>query len=150
MDIGTYDRFFESQKGPAALINACYVLLEEYHSILCEVGSTNQLTEQEMIILVHLVLYPHARTQKKLYATDPHMSMSSICRIVESLRKKGYLWMVQDPSDRRSWIIHLHERGEKLGDAFCESLGQRLEHILRDVPVSAVQGFVTAVTGAVE
>ena len=84
------------------LINACYALTEEYRAILNKIGRSHQLTENEMLVLVHLALNPEARTQKKLQATNLHLSMSSICRMVESLRKKGYLTTELDENDRRS------------------------------------------------
>ncbi len=93
------------------LINACYTMTEEYRTTLRQVGMANQLTENEMLVLVHLVRNPGARTQKKLQATNLPLSISSICRMVESLRRKGYLTTELDENDRRSWIIHLDESG---------------------------------------
>ena len=74
-----------------AVINACYVLTDQYRCILSDLGKEHHLTENEMLVLVHLALYPDARTQKKLQATNLPLSVSSICRMVDSLRRKGYL-----------------------------------------------------------
>ena len=48
-----------------AVINACYVLTDQYRCILSDLGKEHHLTENEMLVLVHLALYPDARTQKK-------------------------------------------------------------------------------------
>ena len=53
-----------------AVINACYVLTDQYRCILSDLGKEHHLTENEMLVLVHLALYPDARTQKKLQATN--------------------------------------------------------------------------------
>lgn len=124
--MGTHESF--------VLINACYALTEEYRAILNKIGRSHQLTENEMLVLVHLALNPDARTQKKLQATNLHLSMSSICRMVESLRKKGYLTTELDENDRRSWIIHLEEQGANLADTFRKCLNQRLEDIFSCIP----------------
>lgn len=124
------------------LINACYALTEEYRAILNKIGRSHQLTENEMLVLVHLALNPDARTQKKLQATNLHLSMSSICRMVESLRKKGYLTTELDENDRRSWIIHLEERGANLADTFRKCLNQRLEDIFSCIPGFDLDLFV--------
>ena len=94
-----------------AVINACYVLTDQYRCILSDLGKEHHLTENEMLVLVHLALYPDARTQKKLQATNLPLSVSSICRMVDSLRRKGYLSTCLDENDRRSWIIHLEQKG---------------------------------------
>lgn len=57
-----------------AVINACYVLTDQYRCILSDLGKEHHLTENEMLVLVHLALYPDARTQKKLQATNLPLS----------------------------------------------------------------------------
>ena len=49
-----------------AVIHACYALTEEYRKLLVDLGKVHQLSENEMLVLVHLGLYPTARTHKKL------------------------------------------------------------------------------------
>lgn len=120
--------------GPVLLINACYTLTEEYRGLLHRMGRANQLTENEMLVLVHLAQNPAACTQKKLQGTNLRLSMSSICRAVESLRRKGYLTTELDENDRRSWLIHLEERGQALADRFQTCLDQWLEEVFRSLP----------------
>ena len=43
-----------------AVINACYVLTDQYRCILSDLGKEHHLTENEMLVLVHLALYPEA------------------------------------------------------------------------------------------
>lgn len=138
----THETFFCDVDESFVLINACYALTEEYRAILNKIGRSHQLTENEMLVLVHLALNPDARTQKKLQATNLHLSMSSICRMVESLRKKGYLTTELDENDRRSWIIHLEERGANLADTFRKCLNQRLEDIFSCIPGFDLDLFV--------
>ena len=94
-----------------AVINACYVLTDQYRCILSDLGKEHHLTENEMLVLVHLALYPDARTQKKLQATNLPLSVSSICRMVDSLRRKGYLSTCLDENDRRSGSFTWNRRG---------------------------------------
>lgn len=138
--MGTHESF--------ALIDACYALTEEYRAVLNQIGRAHQLTENEMLVLVHLALNPDARTQKKLQATNLHLSMSSVCRMVESLRKKGYLTTELNENDRRSWIIHLEKQGVSLADTFRKSLNQRLEDIFSCIPDFDLDLFVGTLSRA--
>ena len=63
------------------VIHACFALTDQYRKILVELGKAHQLSENEMLVLVHLALYPSARTQKQLQATQLPLSISSICRM---------------------------------------------------------------------
>lgn len=47
-----------------AVISACYTLTEQYRNILIDLGKEHQLSENEMLVLVHLAQYPEACTQK--------------------------------------------------------------------------------------
>lgn len=134
------------QKSPAdslSVINACNAMSSQYRSILRELGQANQLSENEMLVLVHLASYPEANTQKKLQGTNLDLSLSSICRMVESLRQKEYLSTALDMNDRRSWILHLEERGKALTDAFFLRLGQRLDEVIADIPGFDARLFVS-------
>ena len=130
------------------VINACYTLTDQYRNILVDLGREHDLSENEMLVLVHLALYPQARTQKQLQATQLHLSVSSICRMVDSLRKKGYLSTQLDENDRRSWIICMEKQGRELADEFRRCLQQRLENIFRGIPGFDVQGFAAAIAQA--
>ena len=114
-----------------ALINACYALTKEYSTILAELGKANDLTENEMQVLIHLAMYPEACTQKKLQATNLNLSVSSVCRMVESLRKKGYISTELDVNDRRSWILHMEEPGALLAEDFRQQIHDRMEELLK-------------------
>ena len=131
-----------------AVIHACYALTEEYRKILMDLGKAHQLSENEMLVLVHLALYPNARTQKKLQETQLQLSVSSICRMVESLRKKGYLTTHLDENDRRSWIIHLEEKGSALAQEFRECLQERMGRVFQEIPGFDFHGFVSAMSQA--
>ena len=130
------------------VIHACFALTDQYRRILVELGKAHQLSENEMLVLVHLALYPSARTQKQLQATQLPLSISSICRMVESLRKKGYLTTRLDENDRRSWIICLEEKGITLTEEFRRSLRQRLGSIFREIPGFDLEGFAAAMAQA--
>ena len=125
------------------VIHACFALTDQYRKILVD-----QLSENEMLVLVHLALYPSARTQKQLQATQLPLSISSICRMVESLRKKGYLTTRLDENDRRSWIICLEEKGITLTEEFRQNLRQRLGSIFREIPGFDLEGFAAAMAQA--
>ena len=131
-----------------AVINACYALTEQYRNMLIELGEEHQLSENEMRVLVHLARYPEACTQKKLQETHLQLSISSICRMVASLRTKNYLTTCLDKKDRRSWLIHLEAPGRELTDAFRQRLQMRLESIFQGIPGFDVRGFANAVTQA--
>ncbi len=131
-----------------AVIHACYTLTEQYRKILIDLGKDNDLSENEMTVLVHLALYPDVRTQKQLQATKLQLSVSSICRMVEALRKKGYLTTRLDENDRRSWIIHLEEKGTQLGEQFRRCLQQRLGRIFQGMDGFDLAGFAEAVSQA--
>ena len=123
-----------------AVISACYTLTEQYRNILIDLGKEHQLSENEMLVLVHLAQYPEACTQKKLQGTHLQLSVSSIGRMVDSLRKNNYLTTCLDENDRRSWIIHL--------DAFRQRLQMRLESIFQGIPGFDVRGFANAMVQA--
>ena len=112
------DFFQNSPTDSLSVISACNALTAKYRSILRELGRTNQLSENEMMVLVHLASYPEACTQKKLQGTNLDLSLSSICRMVESLRQKEYLSTTLDMNDRRSWILHLEEREKPFPTSF--------------------------------
>lgn len=131
-----------------AVINACYALTDQYRSLLRQLGEANRLSENEMLVLVHLAANPSACTQKKLQATDLPLSVSTICRMVESLRRKGYLTTRMDENDRRSWILHLERKGEALADEFILCLGRRLDDIFTNVPGFDSQSFVAILSRA--
>lgn len=131
-----------------AVIHACYTLTEQYRKILIDMGKENDLSENEMTVLVHLALYPDVRTQKQLQATQLQLSVSSICRMMEALRKKGYLTTRLDENDRRSWIIRLEEKGVRLGEQFRRCLQQRLGRIFQGMGGFDLVGFAAAVRQA--
>lgn len=131
-----------------AVISACYTLTEQYRNILIDLGKEHQLSENEMLVLVHLAQYPEACIQKKLQGTHLQLSVSSICRMVDSLRKKNYLTTCLDENDRRSWIIHLEAPGRELADAFRQRLQMRLESIFQGIPGFDVRGFANAMVQA--
>lgn len=129
-----------------AVIDACYTLTDQYQSILQELGRKHQLTENEMLVLVHLASHPDACTQKKLQSTHLHLSGSSICRMVESLRRKGYLTTHMDENDRRSWILCLERKGEALAEEFSLCLNRRLDDIFTSVPGFDCRSFVSTLS----
>ena len=135
--------FQHSPADSLSVINACNAISSLYRSILRDLGQANQLSENEMLVLVHLASYPEANTQKKLQGTNLDLSLSSICRMVESLRQKEYLSTALDMNDRRSWILHLEERGEVLTDAFFQRLGQQVDEIIADIPGFDAKLFVS-------
>ena len=47
-----------------AVISACYTLTEQYRNILIDLGKEHQLSENEMLVLVHLAQYPEERSAK--------------------------------------------------------------------------------------
>ena len=114
-----------------AVINACYVLTDQYRCILSDLGKEHHLTENEMLVLVHLALYPDART-----------------RMVDSLRRKGYLSTCLDENDRRSWIIHLEQKGRALAEEFRQCLHQRLGNVFQEIPGFDVQSFAAVMSQA--
>lgn len=120
-----YDQILLPTDGDACikLIYACQILTKQYRSVLEEVGTAYHVSENELRVLVCLSVYPEVHTQKDLQATGLPLSISSICRMTDALRKKGYLTTTLDPHDRRSWIIHLEERGSALLPGFSESKG---------------------------
>lgn len=140
--------FLQAGDESFTVINACYTLTDQYRNILIDLGREHDLSENEMLVLVHLALYPAARTQKQLQATQLHLSVSSICRMVDSLRKKGYLTTQLDENDRRSWIIAMEKKGKDLTEEFRRCLHQRLESIFRGIPGFDVQGFAAAMAQA--
>lgn len=129
-----------------ALVHACYALTEEYRTILVELGRENDLTENEMLVLIQLAMYPEACTQKKLQATNLNLSVSSVCRMVESLRKKGYLSTELDVNDRRSWILHLEEPGAALAETLRQRLHNRMEELFCSVPGFDMMDFVSVLS----
>lgn len=93
-----------------AVISACYTLTEQYRNILIDLGKEHQLSENEMLVLVYLAQYPEACTQKKLQGTHLQLSVSSICRMVDSLRKRITLLRVwrNEPS-----VLDYSSRGSR-------------------------------------
>ena len=129
-----------------SIMNACNAMSAQYRSILRELGQANHLSENEMLVLIHLASYPEACTQKKLQGTNLELSLSSICRMVESLRQKEYLSTALDMNDRRSWILHLEQPGEALTDEFFHRLGQRLDEIIANIPGFDAKVFLAMIT----
>ena len=139
-----YDQILLPTDGDACikLIYACQILTKQYRSVLEEVGTAYHVSENELRVLVCLSVYPEVHTQKDLQATGLPLSISSICRMTDALRKKGYLTTTLDPHDRRSWIIHLEERGSALAHTFREALHQRMETVFQRIPGFDRQDFV--------
>ncbi len=135
----------EHADGSFTVINACYALTEQYRSLLASLGHRNDLTENEMLVLVHLALNPEACTQKKLQSTNLN---SSVCRMVEGLRRKAFLTTELDAHDRRSWLIHLTPEGQALAEEFRSKLHDRLEEIFSAIPGFDTDAFVTVMASA--
>lgn len=146
--MGKQEFFRHNASDSLAVIDACFSLTDQYRSILQELGEKHQLSENEMLVLVHLASNPNACTQKKLQATNLHLSVSSICRMVESLRRKGYLTTRMDENDRRSWILHLERKGEALAEEFSLCLGRRLDDIFTTVPGFDSRSFLSTMSRA--
>lgn len=125
------------------VLDACHALIEQYQSLLGQVGRRNELTVNEMLVLVQLALMPDACTQKDLMGTHMGLSVSSVCRMVESLRQKECLTTEVDVHDRRSWLIHLTDRGHEMAEEFRDRLHVRLDEILGAVPGLDPEAFVT-------
>ena len=146
--MGVREIFCRDAEESLAVVNACYTITDQYHMILHDLGRKHQLSENEMLVLVHIANNPAACTQKKLQKTNLHLSGSSICRMVESLRRKGYLTTTMDERDRRSWIIHLEPNGEALAEEFSLSLGKRLDDIFLEIPDFDPDAFVSLLSRA--
>ena len=71
--MSTQETFLYNADESFTLINACYAITEQYRMILSDIGKENNLSENEMLVLVHLALNPEACTQKKLQATNLHL-----------------------------------------------------------------------------
>ena len=86
-----YDQILLPTDGDACikLIYACQILTKQYRSVLEEVGTAYHVSENELRVLVCLSVYPEVHTQKDLQATGLPLSISSICRMTDALRKKG-------------------------------------------------------------
>ena len=67
---------------------------------------------------------------------------------MESLRKKGYLTTHLDENDRRSWIIHLEEKGSALAQEFRLCLQQRMGSAFGEIPGFDLQGFAAVMSQA--
>ena len=135
--------FRNSPANSLSVINACNALTAQYRSIMRELGQANQLSENEMLVLVHLASFPEACTQKKLQGTHLDLSLSSSCRMVESLRQKEFLSTTLDMNDRRSWILHMEERGKAVTEEFFLRLGQRLDEIFAELPEFDAKTFLS-------
>ena len=144
--MNTQEIFRHNTASSLTVINACYTLTDQYRSLLQELGGKHQLTENEMLVLIHLASNPDACTQKKLQATNLHLSVSSVCRMVESLRRKGFLTTHIDENDRRSWIIHLERKGEALAEEFGLCLGRRLDDIFTAIPGFEPRSFLSTLS----
>lgn len=144
------ESWLSTDDGSITLVNACFALTEQYRMVLSAIGREQQLSENEMLVLVHLAMHPNARTQKQLQSTNLHLSVSSICRMVESLRRKGFLTTELDLNDRRSWIIHLEERGRKLAEQFQIALHARLQQIFGTVPSFDLDTFASMLSRAAD
>ena len=121
----------ERTDGSFTVINACYALTEQYRSLLASLGHRNDLTENE-----------------KLQSTNLNLSVSSVCRMVEGLRKKAFLTTELDAHDRRSWLIHLTTEGQALAEEFRTKLHDRLEEIFSAIPGFDTDAFVTVMASA--
>lgn len=130
------------------VLDACHALIEQYRALLAQMGRHNELTTNEMLVLVQLALMPDACTQKDLMGTHMGLSVSSVCRMVESLRQKDCLTTEVDVHDRRSWLIHLTARGRGLGEEFRDRLHDRLDEIFGAVPGLDPEEFVAMMTHA--
>lgn len=130
------------------VLDACHALIEQYQALLAQMGRRNELTVNEMLVLVQLALMPDACTQKDLMGTHMGLSVSSVCRMVESLRQKDCLTTEVDVHDRRSWLIHLTTRGHDLAEEFRDRLHVRLDEILGAVPGLDPEAFVAIMTHA--
>lgn len=146
--MSVYDISGTAMENSLTVISACYALTDQYRSVLIELGKEHNLSENEMLVLVHLGMNPDACTQKKLQATQLNLSVSSICRMVDHLRKKEYLTTELDENDRRSWIIHVEQRGKDLTEQFRIRLHQRIEGIFSAVPELDFERFVSVMARA--
>lgn len=142
--------WLSTEDGSITLVNACFALTDQYRMILSAIGREHKLSENEMLVLVHLAIHPDARTQKQLQSTNLHLSVSSICRMVESLRRKGFLTTELDLNDRRSWIIHLEDRGKQLAEQFQIALHARLQQIFGTVPSFDLDAFAATLSRAAD
>ena len=130
------------------VLDACRALIEQYQTLLAQLGHRSQLTVNEMLVLVQLALMPDACTQKDLMGTHMGLSVSSVCRMVESLRQKGCLTTEVDVNDRRSWLIHLTSHGNEVAEEFRDRLHLRLDEILGAVPGLDLESFAAIMTRA--
>ena len=146
--MGMREVFCRDAEDSMAVVNACYTITDQYRMILHDLGGKHQLSDNEMLVLVHIANHPVACTQKKLQETNLHLSGSSICRMVESLRRKGYLTTKMYERDRRSWIIHLEPSGEALAEEFVLNLGKRLDDIFLEIPNFDPDAFVALLSQA--
>ena len=131
--------WLSAEDGSITLVNACFTLTEQYRMVLSAIGREQQLSENEMLVLVHLAMHP-----------ELHLSISSICRMVESLRRKGFLTTELDMNDRRSWIIHLEDRGKALAERVQIALHARLQQLFGTVPGFDLEAFASTLSRAAD
>lgn len=132
-----------NERSASILVGTCDALITRYRTTLTEVGEQHALSENEMLILSKIEQHPTACTQKKLQSADLHLSVSSICRIVESLRQKGLLTTEMDAADRRCRLIHLEKKGAEITSEFHRAWQAWLERAFGAISASRIASFLS-------
>ena len=64
--------------------------------------------------LIMMMLWKKDGISPNEFALQLHKDKGNIARMIASLEKKGYIQRADDPSDKRTFKVHLTEEGQRL------------------------------------
>lgn len=90
----------------------------------------NLAPEQNLIMMM---LWEKDGISPNELSTKLNKDKANIARMISSLEKKGYIKKIEDPSDKRTFKVHLTEDGKKLECLVLSILKKTSETVLNGI-----------------
>lgn len=126
-------------KSVAVTLNLTACKLKQFTSAMLKQNSIDLTPEQ--ILLVDL-LWNEGPMSQQTMADTMHKDKNSITNLADQLEKKGFVMRIRDDADRRSNILKLTEKAEKMKTWAKETGISILEHIIKDIPEENLKSFL--------
>lgn len=98
----------------------------------------NLATEQSLIMLM---LWEQDGISPNEIVSQLHKDKASIARMIASLEGKGYIRRVDDPTDKRTFKVHLTEEGKQLESLVVPALQRTHKNVIEGLTEEEIIEF---------
>jgi DNA-binding MarR family transcriptional regulator len=115
VDFSPFNPEIQNKNLDYKIVQALERISQAFKVLLWKESTSSLLTPIQIQMLVFLLYHKTKDNNKAIYlAKEFNLSKPTITESLKTMEQKGYIVKKIDPSDARSYLIHLTEKGEKI------------------------------------